>query len=423
MISLRAVPGGRVGLLLSRQVRGEEVIMPSSGRLLRAGLALTVLLAGGCTSDGGNTPSPTISGVVTSTSANRFPDPATTPFPAAEAAALNGILAGVVSDYALSPSAGAPGITAAALSDHGSWTGAAGTAGDGKPLRPDSMMSIASITKTFTAAEVMMLAVRGKVNLDAPMSTYVRHPLTANGATVRQALSMLGGLTDPPRAVFRAMIAAQAATPGKHWTARETLDYLKPRSSAPGAALVYADTSYLLLGLLIEKVTGMTVAQAERADLFIPAGLKRVAAQDAERPTPPLAAPARAVNAADGYVPSRLLAHWGADSAEGIAADAATVARWGYQLYGARLLPDESVQAMTTQPSDASIRPSIGYGLGTMVFLGLSTDVTVGHSGGDPGYTTFLAVSPARHLAVALLIPQENRETYTIMRNLLEALT
>jgi D-alanyl-D-alanine carboxypeptidase len=283
------------------------------------------------------------------------------------------------------------------------------------------MMSIASITKTFAAAEVMRLAAKGEVDLDVPLSTYVRHPLTANGATTRQTLSMLGGLSDPPDAVFGKMLAAQAATPGKLWTARQTLDYLKPRLSAPGVALVYADTSYLLLGMLIEKVTARTVALAERADLFIPAGLTRVAAQDAERPTPPLAAPPRHLGAPDGYLPSRALAHWGADSASGIAADAATVARWGYQLYGARLLPDESVQAMTAQPSDANIAPSTGYGLGTMVFLSLSTDVTVGHGGGDPGYTTLLAVIPARHLAVAVLIPQEDRETDTIMRSLFEA--
>jgi D-alanyl-D-alanine carboxypeptidase len=422
MIS-RAAPGGRVRFLLSQHPRGEEVIMLSSGSLLRAGLVLAVLMAGGCTSEGGGEPSPTISGVVTSIpSADRFPDPATKPFPAAKTAELDDILTGVVADHALSPKAGAGGITAAVLSDHGSWTGAAGTDGDGKPLRPDSMMSIASITKTFVAAEVMRLAAKGKVNLDAPLSTYVRHPLTANGATVRQMLSMLGGLSDPPDAVFLKMFAAQAATPGRPWTARQTLDYLKPRSSAPGEALVYADTSYLMLGMLIEKVTGRTVAQTERADLFIPAGLKRVAAQDTERPTPPLAAPPRAVNGADGYLPSRVLAHWGADSASGIAADAATVARWGYQLYGARLLPDESVRAMTTQPSDANIAPSTGYGLGTMVFLSLSTDVTVGHAGGDPGYTTLLAVIPARHLSVALLIPQEGRDTYTIMRNLLRTI-
>jgi D-alanyl-D-alanine carboxypeptidase len=394
------------------------------GSPLRAGFAATLLLAGGCTSPGGGAPSPTISGVVAQTSAAaRFPDPVRSPFPAAKARALQAILAGVVSDHALTPSAGATGITAAVVSDHGSWTGAAGIGGDGARLTPDAMMSIASITNTFVAAEVIQLAAKGKVGLDLPMSTYVRHPLTANGATVRETLSMRSGLVDPPDAVFEAMVRAQMSAPARHWTTLETLAFLKPRSSAPGRDPVYADTNYLLLGMLIERLTGRTVAQVERADLFTPAGLTRVAAQDAERPTPPLATPpGRLKGARDGYLPSRAWAHAGGDSFGGIAADAATVATWGYQLYGARLLSVESVGAMTSQQSAANIAPSLGYGLGTMLFLGLSTDPTYGHAGGDPGYSTLMVVIPARHLAVAVLIPQENRDLDTIMRDLLAIL-
>jgi len=309
------------------------------------------------------------------------------------------------------------------LTDHGSWAGAAGAGGDGARLTPDAMMAIDSITKTFIAAEVMRLAAMGKVDLDASLSSYVPQSWTAMGATVRQTLSMRSGLTDPPGAVFEAMNAAEAAAPDQHWNAQKTLAYLKPRSSAPGGAPVYANSNYLLLGLLIEKVTGRTVAQVERTDLFVPAGLSRVAAQVAERPTPPLAAPPRSLKMApDGYLPSKSLAGSGEDSFAGIAADAATVAKWGYQLYGGRLLPIESVRAMMTQPSTRGIAPDRGYGLGTMVFMALCTDATYGHSGADPGYTTLLAVVPARHVAAAVLIPDIGRDTDSIMRDLLTVL-
>jgi CubicO group peptidase (beta-lactamase class C family) len=363
---------------------------------------------------------------VATSAATRFPDPASSPFPAATAGALQQVIAGAVSDYALTPAAGAPGITAAVLTDHGSWAGAAGRGGDGALLTPDAMMAIDSITKTFVAAEVMRLAERGKVNLDVPLSSYVRHPLTANGATVRQVLSMRSGLTDPPYAVFEAMVGAQASTPGRHWTAVQTLAYLRPRSSAPGVSPVYASTNYVLLGLLIERLTGRSVAQVERADLFGPAGLARIAAQDAERPAPPLAAPppgvtpARNTNpAADGFLPNRAAARSGNDSFAGIAADAPTVARWGYQLYGARLLTAGSVHAMTSQALDQTVFPQVGYGLGTMLFTGLSTDPTVGHEGRSPGYRTCLAVIPARHLAAAVLIPRGERDPTPIIRELL----
>ena len=398
--------------------------MASFRIVLRVGLAMTVLLAGGCTSAHGRGAAPAVSEVDRSPSAiTRFPDPVTSPFPEATAKALQAVLATVVANYAHSHAVGAPGITAAMLTDHGSWTGAAGTGGDGAVLTPDSMMAVDSITKTFVAAEVMRLAAMGKVDLNAPLSTYVAHPPTASGVTVRQTLSMRSGLSDPPGAVFEAMASAQAAAPAKHWTAQQTLTFLKPRAVAPGSVPVYANSNYLLLGLLIEKVTGRTVGQVERADLFTPAGLSRVAAQDGEKPTPPLAAPPRSLKVApDGYLPSQSLAGSGEDSFAGIAADAATVAKWGYQLYGGRLLPVDSVRAMITQPSAGDIAPDRGYGLGTMVFLGLCTDPTYGHSGADPGYTTLLAVVPARHLAAAVLIPDTGRDTNSIMRDLITVL-
>jgi hypothetical protein len=57
-----------------------------------------------------------------------------------------------------------------------------------------------------------------------------------------------------------------------------------------------------------------------------------------------------------------------------------------------------------------------------MVFSGLSPEPAYGHSGEDPGYTTLLAVIPARHLAAAVLIPDHGRDTDSIMRDLLTVL-
>lgn len=394
--------------------------MARVGAAVRVGLAMTVLLAGGCATAHGHEAAPAAAGLSARAVASRFPDPVTRQFPAGTAHALQAVLTSDVANYTTSHTVGAPGITAAVLTDHGSWTGAAGAGGDGAKLTPHAMMAVDSITKTFVAAEVMALVAAGKVNLNAPMSTYVLHPLTANGATVAQTLSMRSGLSDPPGTVFQAMASAQAANPDEHWSAAQTLAYLKPHSSPPGGVPVYANTNYLLLGLLVEKVTGKTLAQVERTDLFTPAGLSRVAAQDAERPTPPLAAPPAALKVVpDGYLPSQAMAASGQDSFAGLAADAATVASWGYQLYGARLLPVASVRAMMTQPSKGTIAPGIGYGLGTMVFTGLSDEPTYGHGGLDPGYTTLLAVVPAHHVAASVLIPENGRDTQSIMRDLL----
>jgi D-alanyl-D-alanine carboxypeptidase len=158
-------------------------------------------------------------------------------------------------------------------------------------LTPKAMMNIASISKTFAAAEVLHLAASGKLDLDAPVSRYVKHRLANSGFTVRQALGMLSGLPDfrdPDRErLFHDLLGAC----GRHWTPLDTLAYAKGHVSAPGTGPTYSNPNFLLLGMLIEQVTGSPLAEAYRAYLFEPAGLERVAVQDTERPMPPLAVP------------------------------------------------------------------------------------------------------------------------------------
>jgi D-alanyl-D-alanine carboxypeptidase len=165
------------------------------------------------------------------------------------------------------------------------------------------------------------------------------------------------------------------------------------------------------------------MAQTLRTDLFAPAHLARVAAQDAERPVPPVAAAPRSlVSTFDGYLPSRGWAHPTNDTFAGIAADAQTVALWGYQLYGARLLAPASVQAMTTEPTPDQLFPGLGYALGTMVFFDLATDRAYGHEGSGPASSSILVVVPARHVSLAILIPEEDRHPEEQARDLLRAL-
>src|SRR5438045_923511 len=165
-------------------------------RSARAVLSVGLLvLVAGCTSsserarDSASGSSATAGTTPSASSSSRFPDPDRQP-PPSPSAALQAVLDGIVTDEARVPGSGVPGLTAAALTDLGAWTGSAGEDGDRTRLRPNAMMLIASITKTFLAAEVLHLVESGRVDLDRPLARYVDHPLARNGATVRQALSM-----------------------------------------------------------------------------------------------------------------------------------------------------------------------------------------------------------------------------------------
>lgn len=395
-------------------------------------MVAVALLAGGCTSAARDSSEPTAAPSTetfpsvsegptvptTSPAAARFPPPGTRALDPARAAKLQAVLDEVVSRYKLAPDAEttARGVTVAVQTDDWAWTGAAGTDDTGRRVVPRTAFDIASITKTFVAVEVLRLAAQHRIDLDKPLSTYVKHPLTANNSSVRRFLAMRSGVPDYLPADYAAADRIFQAAPSRHWTPAEALSHYSAKVGPDYGLYAYSNPGYLLLGMLIEKVTGQSLATVLRRDLIRPAGLARVAVQDAERPPAPVATariptcPGRP----DGYLPCRAVASAVA-AAGGIAADAATVARWGYQLYGGRVVPGTIVNAMTDGDGD--------YGLGTERFsqsLGLGD--AYGHHGGLPGYTSLLAVVPERRVSVSLLMAGSQKSTDPIMTKLLSAI-
>jgi D-alanyl-D-alanine carboxypeptidase len=264
---------------------------------------------------------------------------------------------------------------------------------------------------------VLRLAAQHRIDLDKPLSAYVKHPLTANKSSVRRFLAMRSGVPDYLPADYAAADKIFRAAPTRHWTPAEALSHYSAKVGPDYGLYAYSNPGYLLLGMLIEKVTGRSLATVLRRDLLRPAGLSRVAVQDVERPPAPVATarvpacPGRP----DGYLPCRAVAS-AATAAGGMAADAASVARWGYQLYGGRVVPATIVDAMTAGDGD--------YGLGTERFsqsLGLGD--AYGHHGQLPGYTSLLAVVPQRRVSVALLMAGSLKSTDPIMTKLLSVVS
>ncbi len=295
-----------------------------------------------------------------------------------------------------------PGVTAAVATDHGVWSGAAGVDGAGTALTPDSGMALGGVTVTFTAAEVMLLAEQGKVDLDAPASTYVPVPQVANGVTVRQLLAQRAGIPDPGFAAYQKALSDL----DRHWSPQDYLGPVDTATQAPGERFYYDDTNYVLLGLVIDAARGTDTATALRQDLWQPLGLRRLAYQDQEVLAAPLARPGADELLPDGapggpVIPARSFAS-AVGASGGVAGDAESTARWGYALYGAQVLRPESVRQMT-EDGDGD-----GYGLGTVDFTVRYQRASIdgiGHAGGMPGYRSVLAVYPDRQVSVAILTP------------------
>ncbi|MEU4332443.1 serine hydrolase domain-containing protein [Nonomuraea dietziae] len=181
--------------------------------------------------------------------------------------------------------AGMPGVQGAVRAGGQTWRGASGVAdlATGRPVRPDMRHRVGSITKTFTAAAIMQQVEKGRVQLDAPISRYLPHVVPGERGekiTVRMLLNHTSGIPDYLLAAFPSLADMSAKSlddnrfrhfsPAELITMGLALPARKP-GSLPG---VYSNTNYLILGLLLEKVTGTTAKAYITEHVIRRAGLR-----------------------------------------------------------------------------------------------------------------------------------------------------
>ncbi len=174
------------------------------------------------------------------------------------------------------------------------YTAAAGVADDdGRAFTPDTPLRIASNTKTFTAATILRLWEAGRIDLDAPITGLINPDFDAmlrgggydtDAITVRYLLMHTAGLPDHADDAYVDIVMAD---PMRQWTRREQLqvgvDNHDPLGS-PNAQYSYSDTGYILLGDIIERVTGEPLATAVRRELkFAEIGLDATWWEQAEQ--------------------------------------------------------------------------------------------------------------------------------------------
>ncbi|UPK75959.1 beta-lactamase family protein [Nocardioidaceae bacterium SCSIO 66511] len=171
----------------------------------------------------------------------------------------------------------APGAVVVAGDDNGDWTVSSGSAvlGQNRPIGPDDKFRVGSLTKTFTASIVMQLVDEGKVSLDEPVETYLPGVVAGKNdgtkITVRDLLQHTSGIPDYLQIErmldlmnqFKAHTLAEVASWGLS----------KPSQFEPGTEYAYSNTNYIILGMVIEKVTGSSYGQELSSRIIEPLGL------------------------------------------------------------------------------------------------------------------------------------------------------
>lgn len=306
---------------------------------------------------------------------------------------------------------------------------------NGDSIGKNDRVRIGSVTKTFTASLVLQLVAEGKVDLDAPIEQYLPgllHGSDMDGSdmdgsgtdgsaiTVRQLLQHRSGLPEfagePGADEWIAANENRTLTP----SAAVAIALGKPAQFVPGTSFVYTNTNYIVLGMLVESVTGRSYADELQSrildpldleDTYLPAAGERDIRGDHLTGYQDLDGGLTDVSRTEPSIP------WSAGAMVSTGTDLNTF--WRALLDG-QVVPAEQLAEMTTPQVATTEAEGLGYGMGVGA-TELPCGVTyTGHSGGIYGYYTLSGATPDRAFTVTLTsTPKDQPDTVAILSHAL----
>jgi CubicO group peptidase (beta-lactamase class C family) len=265
------------------------------------------------------------------------------------------------------------------------------------PTPPRAIYEIGSITKQFTASSILLLQEQGKLSIDDDLTKYLpNYPMQGHRITLRRLMdhtSGIKGYTELPEF-------------GRLATRKEPRDSLvalfssKPFDFAPGDALVYNNSAYFLLGLIIEKVSGMSYADFVKQNLFDKAGMvdSRYCSESAvyKRRAHGYDMGPNGLQLA-GYIDQ----NW-PYSAGSICSTAWDLVAWNRALHGGKILSPSSYKEITT-PGTLNDGTPVRYAKGLAVHE-IAGHRVIDHGGGIPGFLSESAYFPDDDAIIVVLI-------------------
>jgi D-alanyl-D-alanine carboxypeptidase len=282
------------------------------------------------------------------------------------------------------------------------------------PMKPDNRMLAGSVGKTFAAATALQLVKEGKINLDDKIEKYFGKEAwfdklpNARDITIRQLMNHTSGLV---RYEFKETFTNDLTTnPMKVWTPEERLAYLFGEKAAfePGKGWDYSDTNYIVLGMIIEKVTGKKFFDEANRRVIKPLKLKDTIPQEGPVMNGVVQGYAGANNPFGGkdamiengkFVVNPQLEWTGG----GYASTSYDLARWAKMMYEGKAYD----ASLLPQVLDGASAPMLGketkYGLGVIIRK-TQAGTSYGHSGFFPGYLTDMMYFPDHKIAIAVQV-------------------
>jgi D-alanyl-D-alanine carboxypeptidase len=282
------------------------------------------------------------------------------------------------------------------------------------PVEPETIFPIGSLTKQFTAAAIMLLVRGRRIDLEAKAADYVAIAPHATDYTVRQLLQQTTGLANYTAVPgFLADVAESATITPDGLLA---LVAHAPLAFTPGTRFAYSNTNYVVLGMIVEAVSGIRYSRFIAERIAAPLGLAHLT----------FGPPPRGANVARGYeTPSggTAVTPWTPQAtyaAGGLYASPADLVRWDEAFFGARLLDAAAVRLLTTPPQLSGGAPST-YAMG-WIREALDGHPVVWHNGGVLGANTRNAYFPDQRISVVVFANTVAFDETRIVREAFRAL-
>ena len=266
----------------------------------------------------------------------------------------------------------------------------------GVPLHPESVFRIGSVTKQFTAASILMLAEEGRLSLSDPITKFLPdYPVQGHLVTIQHLLSHTSGIknyTELPewQSAMRNDVSVQ-----------QLIGFFKdkPFDFPPGEHWKYDNSGYILLGAIIEKVSGQSYPEFLRTHIFEPLGMKNSRYEDTARITPGRVAGYMRDNT--GWRNADYLSMSHPYSAGALISTVDDLARWDAAIETGQLLKPASWQRECSSFTLTNGTPT-RYGAGWIIGR-IGPVATVEHGGGINGFNAYVLRAPVQQLYVAVL--------------------
>ena len=290
------------------------------------------------------------------------------------------------------------------------WTGTSGISHDTVAISPDMLFAIGSITKNMVAALTLKLVEAHLLSLDDPLSKWLpAYPHVDSTITIRQLLNHTSGLYMfwENQQIWDDLKKDRA----KVWTPEEVLSYIKAPYFTPGDGWRYSNTNYLLLAMIINRVTGSSLSSEFKQHFWQPLGIDDMFLSQ-EEVIPPNQAHVYGDNFqfGSGTRDVTFLLRASHESitygSSGIFTSAASLARWSQALFGGRVLQLQSLKSMLQFVEFNPVANMRAYGLGVQVYTRsfASGKYAIGHGGGNIGTTTYMVYLPEYQTSIVVMV-------------------